>query len=67
MLQPLQSKIIAIFCYLIGIGLAIIGIYIGDTDNSPGAALIGFVLLLGFAWLGTRMLWRIHQRNNRPQ
>lgn len=36
----------------IGVGLAGAGIYVGETDDAPGAALLGFVLALGMVTLG---------------
>jgi hypothetical protein len=37
-----------------GVALAAIGIYIGDTDDAPGAALMGIVLLIGAVVLAVR-------------
>lgn len=31
---------------------------IGETDDSPGAALIGIVLMIGLVILGVRAVWR---------
>ena len=41
---------------LVAIGAAIgaVGIYIGDTDDAPGAALIGILLMIGAVALGVR-------------
>jgi hypothetical protein len=61
--QPLQSDLVkssapnwVIALGLVAIGVAIggAGIYIGDTDDAPGAALIGIVLMIGMAALGVR-------------
>ena len=38
----------------IGVCLAAAGIYIGDTDDAPGAALLGIVLAIGMVALGVR-------------
>lgn len=38
----------------IGVGLAAAGIYVGDTDDAPGAALLGIALALGMVALGVR-------------
>jgi hypothetical protein len=45
---------------LIVIGLAIcgFGIYIGETDDAPGAALAGVLLMIVMVFLGARMAWR---------
>lgn len=44
----------------IGIGVAIgaAGIYVGETDDAPGAALIGFLLMIGAVALGVRTMRR---------
>ena len=41
---------------LVAIGVAIggAGIYIGDTDDAPGAALLGIMLIIGAITLGVR-------------
>ena len=41
---------------LVAIGLAIgaAGIYIGDTDDAPGAALMGILLMIGAVALAVR-------------
>jgi len=38
----------------IGAAIAAVGIYIGDTDDAPGAALIGILLMIGAVALGVR-------------
>jgi hypothetical protein len=38
----------------IGIAIGAAGIYIGDTDDAPGAALIGILLMIGAIALGVR-------------
>jgi hypothetical protein len=38
----------------IGIGLAAAGIYVGETDDAPGAALLGIVLAIGLVAFGVR-------------
>ena len=37
-----------------GIAIAAAGIYIGDTDDAPGASLIGILLMIGAVVLGVR-------------
>ncbi len=39
---------------LIGIAFAVIGIYIGEIDDAPGAAVLGFVLMIGAVALGIK-------------
>lgn len=46
-----------------GLALLALGIYIGDTDDAPGAALLGFLLMaaliLGFGyWKGEKPRWQ---------
>ncbi len=43
---------------VIGVAVCMAGIYIGDTDDAPGAALIGIVLMVGTVILGVRMVRR---------
>ena len=38
----------------IGAGIAAVGLYIGGTDDAPGAAAIGILLGIGVATLGLR-------------
>lgn len=44
----------AIGLVAIGAALAVLGIYIGDTDDAPGAALLGIVLAIVMLVLGVR-------------
>jgi hypothetical protein len=38
----------------IGIAIAAAGIYIGETDDAPGAALVGLLLMIGAVALGVK-------------
>jgi hypothetical protein len=38
----------------IGVGMAAAGIYIGETDDAPGASLFGILLMIGTVALGVR-------------
>ena len=38
----------------LGVALAAAGIYVGDTDDAPGAALLGILLMIGLVVLGVR-------------
>lgn len=48
---------------VIGIAILVAGIYIGDTDDAPGAALLGFLLMttliftFGY-WKGEKPRWQ---------
>lgn len=43
---------------VIGIAIGAAGIYIGDTDDAPGAALIGILLMIGAVALAVRIARR---------
>jgi hypothetical protein len=55
------SWAVALSLIVIGIAIGAAGIYIGETDDAPGAALIGIVLMLGAMVLGVRIMRR-HSR-----
>jgi hypothetical protein len=50
--------LIALGLIVVGIALAAAGIYIGEVDDAPGAALIGILLMIGAVVLGVRTVWR---------
>jgi hypothetical protein len=37
-----------------GVAIGAAGIYIGETDDAPGAALLGILLMIGAVVLGAR-------------
>jgi hypothetical protein len=39
---------------LAAIGLAVAGIYIGETDDAPGAAVLGIAVMLGLMFAAVR-------------
>lgn len=47
----------AAFFFAVGVFIGIAGIYIGETDDAPGAALIGILLMVTLVVLGVRA-WR---------
>ena len=55
---PVKSSttnvILALVLIAIGAAIAATGIYIGETDDAPGAALLGILLMIGMAVLGVR-------------
>ena len=54
-ITPARNKlIIALGLISIGVAIGAAGIYIGDTDDAPGAALIGVLLMIGAVALGVR-------------
>lgn len=38
----------------VGIAIGAAGIYLGETDDAPGAALMGILLMIGMVALGVR-------------
>ena len=42
----------------IGVAICATGIYLGETDDAPGAALIGILLMIGAVVLGVRIARR---------
>lgn len=50
--------LLAIGLITIGVGIGAAGIYIGETDDAPGAALIGILLMIGVMVLGVKTAWR---------
>jgi hypothetical protein len=58
MKPSLTNVLMALGLIAIGVGIAAAGIYIGETDDAPGAALIGILLMIGAVALGVRTAWR---------
>ena len=54
MKTSLTNVLMALGLIAIGVGIAAAGIYIGETDDAPGAALIGILLMIGAVALGVR-------------
>lgn len=54
MKTSLTNVLMALGLIAIGVGIAAAGIYIGETDDAPGAALIGILLMIGAVVLGVR-------------
>jgi hypothetical protein len=54
MKSSVTNVLIALGLIAIGVGFAAAGIYIGETDDAPGAALIGILLMIGAVALGVR-------------
>ena len=42
----------------VGLALAVGGIYVGDTDDAPGAALLGILLMIGAVIFAVRIALR---------
>ncbi len=58
MRSSVANLVVALGLVAIGVAIAATGIYIGDTDDAPGAALIGILLLLGTVVLSVRIARR---------
>jgi hypothetical protein len=58
MKSSITNILIALGLIAIGLGLAAAGIYIGETDDAPGAALLGILLLIGAVTLSVRTVSR---------
>ena len=58
MKSPAANLILALCLVFVGIAIGAAGIYVGETDDAPGAALIGIVLMIGAVALGVRTALR---------
>jgi hypothetical protein len=48
-------KLVKALCFVaVGVAIAAAGIYVGEADDAPGAALIGIVLMIGALALAVR-------------
>ena len=50
-----KNWVVAAGLVAVGVALGALGIYIGETDDAPGAALIGLLLMIGAVVLGVRV------------
>ena len=58
MKASVTTVLMALGLIAIGVGIAATGIYIGETDDAPGAALLGILLMVGAVALGVRTAQR---------
>jgi hypothetical protein len=54
MTSSVTNLVMALGFVAIGVAIGAAGIYIGDTDDAPGAALIGILLMIAAMALGMR-------------
>lgn len=55
LMKPATKKLILASGYVaLGLALAAGGIYVGETDDSPGAALLGLLLMTGLLVLAVK-------------
>ena len=53
-----MNLVIAIGLVAIGVALGAAGIYVGEADDAPGAALIGLLLMVGAVALAVKIVRR---------
>ena len=53
-----KNWLMALVLVAVGLGIAAGAIYLGDTDDAPGASLVGILLLLGAVTLAVRIVRR---------
>lgn len=58
MKSSVRNLTMAFGLVVIGVAIAATGIYIGDTDDAPGAAVIGILLMIGAVALAVRIARR---------
>lgn len=54
MKSSVTNLMMALGLVAMGVAIGAAGIYIGDTDDAPGAALIGIPVMIGAVALGVR-------------
>lgn len=54
MKSSVTNVLLALGLIVLGVGIAAAGIYLGETDDAPGAALLGILLMIGAVALGVR-------------
>ena len=54
MKSSVRNLVMGLSLVALGVAMAAGGIYSGDTDDAPGAALMGIVLMIGAVVLGVR-------------
>jgi hypothetical protein len=58
MRSSVRNLLVALAFIVIGVAIGAAGIYVGETDDAPGAALFGFLLMIGAVALGVRTMRR---------
>ncbi|MBN2339383.1 MAG: hypothetical protein JXP48_12675 [Acidobacteria bacterium] len=46
MKYPVRNLVMASGLAVVGLAIAAVGVYVGETDDAPGAALMGLLLLI---------------------
>ncbi len=58
MKPPATNILVAIGLVAIGLVVGAVGIYVGETDDAPGAALLGLLLMIIAIFMGARTALR---------
>lgn len=58
MKHSVKNLVMACGLGAVGLALAAAGIYVGETDDAPGAALLGILLMIGLVALGAKITRR---------
>ena len=56
--SSVANSVVALSLVVLGGAVAAAGIHIGETDDAPGAALMGILLMIGAVVLGLRIYRR---------
>jgi hypothetical protein len=55
---PVTNLALALSLATLGVALAAAGIYVGETDDAPGAALLGLLLMFGLVVFAVKIARR---------
>ncbi len=55
---PMKNLVMPLCLVTVGIAIGAAGIYVGETDDAPGAALLGLVVMLAVVAYAVRTAWR---------
>ena len=58
MKSPVANSVVALSLVVLGVAVAAAGIYVGETDDAPGAALMGILLMIVALVFGVRIYRR---------
>jgi len=66
-MQSSVTKLMMAFGLVVfGVAIGITGVYIGDTDDAPGAGLLGILLMIASVTWGLKMALGTRERRGRP-
>jgi hypothetical protein len=54
----MRKKLLPIGLVVLGLSICAAGIYVGETDDAPGAALMGILLMIGAVTCAVRIARR---------